>query len=130
VVAGVTIALFSDFRELGQDGTVAAFETEPYSWIFPGSRNPEQPMWRHQVYDYLHAARQAMPGSESIPSRDARRRGEYQRRESTILAGAPAAVVCPWPRDCPPKSDKTFSHIYVLSSRPSAIDSATFTTGC
>ena len=32
----------------------------PYSWIFPGSRNPEQPMWRHQVYDYLHAAARAV----------------------------------------------------------------------
>jgi len=85
---------------------------------------------RHQVYDHLHAARQAMPRSESIPSRDARRRGEYRPRGSTILAGAPAAVVCPWPCDCPPESDKTFSQIWVLSSRPSAIDSATFTTGC
>ena len=40
------------------------------------------------------------------------------------------AVVCSSPCDCPPESDKTFQYIYVLSSRPSAIDLATFTTGC
>jgi len=43
-----------------RDGTVPVSETEPYSWIFPGSRNPGQPMGRHQVCDYLHSAARAV----------------------------------------------------------------------
>jgi integrase len=41
-------------------GTVPVSETEPYSWIFAGSRNPDQPIGRHQVYDCLHAAATAV----------------------------------------------------------------------
>ena len=37
-----------------------------------------------------------------------RRSGEYRPRPSTTLPAAPVAVVCPWPCDCPPESDKTF----------------------